>query len=161
MQRTAAALVRADNPAQLSMRVLANHGADTRFAFLRGRWSQAWTRIRKDAEDERMKQEAEKAKEKEQAGLGGLAGYGDSGSEAEEDEEDEAEVADAAGEPRDDTLPKGGSGPRATRGGGRASGAQSTRTRVVGEEAGSEAFLSNFMTSSSTLPTHLRSSSTH
>ncbi|EIW74225.1 hypothetical protein CONPUDRAFT_170245 [Coniophora puteana RWD-64-598 SS2] len=42
MRRTATHLSTSPNPAQLEMRILANHGADRRFAFLRGRWSRAW-----------------------------------------------------------------------------------------------------------------------
>ncbi|KIL63732.1 hypothetical protein M378DRAFT_186945 [Amanita muscaria Koide BX008] len=42
MRRTAVHLHSSPNPAQLEMRILANHGADKRFAFLRGRWSHAW-----------------------------------------------------------------------------------------------------------------------
>lgn len=73
------------NPAQLEMRILANHGADKRFAFLRGRWSRAWKiakgRIRLEQEEE--KRRSEEAKQKK-VGLGGLSGYGDSdGSEGE------------------------------------------------------------------------------
>lgn len=42
MHRTATHLLTSPNAAQLEMRILANHGADKRFAFLRGRWSRAW-----------------------------------------------------------------------------------------------------------------------
>lgn len=30
------------------MRILANHGIDKRFAFLRGRWKNAWSEIKRD-----------------------------------------------------------------------------------------------------------------
>ncbi|KAK2464945.1 hypothetical protein APHAL10511_003021 [Amanita phalloides] len=42
MRRTAVHLHSSPNSAQLEMRILANHGADKRFAFLRGRWSRTW-----------------------------------------------------------------------------------------------------------------------
>lgn len=46
MKRTATAISRSPNPQQLEMRILANHGSDPRFAFLRGRWGRAWTNIK-------------------------------------------------------------------------------------------------------------------
>jgi hypothetical protein len=83
------------NPAQLEMRILANHGADKRFAFLRGRWSRAWKtvkgRIRLGIEAEKAENMEEKGK---QAALGGLSGYGDSDeSEGEEEAEEKAGIA--------------------------------------------------------------------
>ena len=76
MHRTATHILQSPNPALLEMRILANHGADTRFAFLRGRWKNAW---------EGLKAELLAQKEKEKlggngggGGLGGLAGYGES-----------------------------------------------------------------------------------
>ncbi|KAL0948347.1 hypothetical protein HGRIS_010933 [Hohenbuehelia grisea] len=97
MRRTAGHLLSSPNPAQLEMRILANHGADKRFAFLRGRWSRAWKivkgRERLAREEQAAKDEAEKAK----AGLGGLAGYGDSdddeGSEDDSQKEGAGEAA--------------------------------------------------------------------
>lgn len=84
MQRTAAHILSSPNPAQLEMRILANHGADSRFAFLRGRWPRAWkmtkTRIRIEGE----KAKAKDAKQTNVVALGGLAGYGDSGTESDE-----------------------------------------------------------------------------
>jgi hypothetical protein len=78
MQRTAAHVVRATNDAQLRARILAHHGADARFAFLRGRWGRAWARAQADA---RRKVLAER---EAQGALGGLTGYGSgSGSESE------------------------------------------------------------------------------
>ncbi|KAI0084531.1 hypothetical protein BDY19DRAFT_970782 [Irpex rosettiformis] len=83
MRRTATHILNSPNPAQLEMRILANHGADKRFAFLRGRWSRTWkitmgrTRIQLEAKKN-------KNTEERKAGLGGLAGYGD--SDASEDE---------------------------------------------------------------------------
>ncbi|KAF7324613.1 hypothetical protein MKEN_00502600 [Mycena kentingensis (nom. inval.)] len=79
MQRTASSLASADKPAQLEMRILANYGADKRFAFLRGRWRRAWGAIKREAE-------ANLAKEKERDGaLGlGLGDYGSGDSDSEE-----------------------------------------------------------------------------
>ena len=69
MQRTAQHIQSSPNPAQLEMRILANHGADHRFAFLRGRWSRQW----KAATDQARTKVLRRV---EPAGLGGLAGYG-------------------------------------------------------------------------------------
>lgn len=93
MHRTATHLLTSPNAAQLEMRILANHGADKRFAFLRGRWSRAWqitkARIKLgiEAEKARIDQEREK-----KVGLGGLAGYGNSDASDEEEEEQEGKV---------------------------------------------------------------------
>ncbi|KAH9850926.1 hypothetical protein C2E23DRAFT_833437 [Lenzites betulinus] len=103
MQRTATHVLASPNSAQLEMRILANHGADPRFAFLRGRWARAWrlmkTKIRLDAAAEKQRI----SEGKESAGIGGLAGYGDSDEdsnddvhEAEEDEEVSELVIDDA-----------------------------------------------------------------
>lgn len=80
MRRTAAHIQSSPNPAQLEMRILANHGGDKRFAFLRGRWARAWktTKLKVRAE-----KEAE-AQTKAGGGLGGLLGYGDSDGESED-----------------------------------------------------------------------------
>ena len=69
MQRTALHILSSPNPAQLEMRILANHGADHRFAFLRGRWSRHWKAVTDHARTEILKRD-------EPAGLGELAGYG-------------------------------------------------------------------------------------
>jgi len=64
------------------MRILANHGGDRRFSFLRGRWKNAWNLSKAKA---RLEKEKEVDKP---AGLGALAGYSssdddnDSGQEA-------------------------------------------------------------------------------
>lgn len=81
MRRTASHLLASPNPAQLEMRILANHGADRRFAFLRGRWAQTWE-ITKSRARLNLAQ-AEKAKQASigAARLGSLAGYGDSDEE--------------------------------------------------------------------------------
>lgn len=90
MRRTAAHVLASPTPAQLEMRILANHGADARFAFLRGRWSRAWkiTKGRARLEIEAQKKEKEE-KEKQKAGLGGLAGYGDSDEDSGDADDEE------------------------------------------------------------------------
>ena len=89
MRRTAAHVVRATNDAQLRARILAHHGADVRFAFLRGRWGRAWARAQADANRAVV---VEREKVQAAAALGGLTGYG-SGSEgdAEDDDKDDDE----------------------------------------------------------------------
>jgi hypothetical protein len=42
MKKTAAHIAASPNPVQFELRILANHGADDRFAFLRGRWKKVW-----------------------------------------------------------------------------------------------------------------------
>ncbi|TFK82902.1 hypothetical protein K466DRAFT_590178 [Polyporus arcularius HHB13444] len=96
MRRTASHIMSSPNAAQLEMRILANHGADARFAFLRGRWSRAWRltksklRLELEAEKQRKMEEATKGSA---AALGGLAGYGSS-------DEDEYENGESAADAR-------------------------------------------------------------
>ncbi|KAF9560565.1 hypothetical protein CPC08DRAFT_707962 [Agrocybe pediades] len=82
MKRTAIHLLSSPNPAQLEMRILANHGADRRFQFLRGRWSRAWRLAKTKAKMEKDREAEDKNK---QVGLGTLAGYGSGDSESEEE----------------------------------------------------------------------------
>ncbi|TFK51341.1 hypothetical protein OE88DRAFT_1659283 [Heliocybe sulcata] len=92
MRRTAAHLSNSPNPAQLEMRILANHGADKRFAFLRGRWARAWRTVKARV---RMEKEGGGKKGSGEAALGGLAGYGESdGDEDAEDKDDTVKVTD-------------------------------------------------------------------
>jgi hypothetical protein len=91
MKRTATHVVCATNDAQLRARILAHHGADTRFAFLRGRWGRAWARAQEEARRDVL------AEREAQGALGGLTGYG-SGSESES--ENDAESSEGG---RDDT----------------------------------------------------------
>lgn len=72
MHRTAAHLLASPNRAQLELRILANHGADRRFAFLRGRWRRAWALAQAKARV--AKTDAERPPPL--AGLGIVAGYG-------------------------------------------------------------------------------------
>ncbi|KAI9463814.1 hypothetical protein HD554DRAFT_1292774 [Boletus coccyginus] len=83
IRRTASHIISSPNPAQLEMRILANHGIDKRFAFLRGRWSRVWR-----TEKERVKQHQAEETKKVQlptalTSFGGLAGYGDSDTDGE------------------------------------------------------------------------------
>lgn len=84
MDRTAKAIVSSSNAAQLEMRILANHGGDKRFAFLRGRWARAWGAARARAQEQKARDEKEAAGK---AGLGGLADYGDSDEDSKSDGE--------------------------------------------------------------------------
>lgn len=97
MRRTAVHLVSSPNPAQLEMRILANHGADKRFAFLKGRWSRSWRLVKAKLRVEKQQKEREEKQEKEVKGLGVLAGY-DSGSE----DESESEVTQKVDSPEDE-----------------------------------------------------------
>jgi hypothetical protein len=56
------------------MRILANHGSDRRFAFLRGRWKHAWQLAKAKVRAE--KEQEIQANEPKAPGLGVLAGYG-------------------------------------------------------------------------------------
>jgi hypothetical protein len=82
MHRTATHISSSPNPAQLEMRILANHGGDKRFAFLRGRWSHAWKQMKQKVRVEKAEQEQRTSEQ----GLGGLVEYGDSDGDSEESE---------------------------------------------------------------------------
>lgn len=75
MRRTATHIITSPNPAQLEMRILANHGADNRFAFLRGRWSRAWSATKAKARLDPNK-EKPPPQHTDTDALGGLSGYG-------------------------------------------------------------------------------------
>lgn len=119
MKKTQTALSSSDNPSLLEMRILANHGSDPRFSFLRKgkaqKWKSEWEKIKrgeevvieKAEEEKEMDQDEEKKKqldEKEGKGKGkatdqdeketksksGLVMYG-SDSESESDDEDQEE----------------------------------------------------------------------
>ena len=49
MRHTATALASSPNSHQLEARILTNHASDERFAFLRGRWTETWSRIKSEA----------------------------------------------------------------------------------------------------------------
>ncbi|KAL4062427.1 hypothetical protein V8B97DRAFT_1877743, partial [Scleroderma yunnanense] len=92
LRRTAAHIASSPNPAQLEMRILANHGADRRFAFLKGRWSRAWRtakeaarqQYRKEDEAKFSKSELNSQQPKGGSSLQGLVGYGDSDESGDE-----------------------------------------------------------------------------
>ncbi|CAE6476146.1 unnamed protein product [Rhizoctonia solani] len=88
MRRTAAHIRASPNPAQLEMRIFANHGADPRFAFLRGRWKRAWARVRQE-------QETPPNTETKRSVMGGLSAYAsdsDSDQKSADDEESDHRV---------------------------------------------------------------------
>lgn len=99
MRKLHTTLSAAAQPSLLEMRILANHGADPRFAFLRkgGKWSDEWAIIRRGGkvESEKRKEEAEKKLEEvEKSATGGLVGYG---SDLEDESEQEGDGAQVAG----------------------------------------------------------------
>lgn len=94
MDRTAKAIVSSSNAAQLEMRILANHGGDKRFAFLRGRWGSAWAAARARAREQKAREEKEAAGK---VGLGGLADYGDSDEDSNSDAEERGGAEDVGG----------------------------------------------------------------
>ena len=85
MRRTAAHITSSPNPEQLEMRILANHGNDTRFSFLRGRWKCAWIRLK---EEEMTK--LERSKPKPVTALSNLMAYGSDSGEEDADEDNVA-----------------------------------------------------------------------
>ncbi|KDQ52528.1 hypothetical protein JAAARDRAFT_702311 [Jaapia argillacea MUCL 33604] len=93
MKRTAQHLMDSDNPAQLEMRILANHGADERFGFLRGRWGNAWKLVQAVV---RLERSGGAVKVKEEAGGLGLGGYGSGDSDDGEEEQVQEQEQQAA-----------------------------------------------------------------
>lgn len=93
MKRTALHPLSSPNPAQLEMRILANHGADKRFAFLRGRWSRAWRTTKERLRQEKVDQSAQSLRASRNIGLGGLVAYGDSDDEGSEEESESGETS--------------------------------------------------------------------
>ncbi|KIP02096.1 hypothetical protein PHLGIDRAFT_96364 [Phlebiopsis gigantea 11061_1 CR5-6] len=87
MRRTAQHILSSPNPAQLEMRILANHGADKRFAFLRGRWSRAWKTAKGRVRLEQDEKHRKTGRDMIGAGLGGLSGYGDSEDDSDADDD--------------------------------------------------------------------------
>jgi len=80
------------------MRILANHGADKRFAFLKGRWSHAWLILKAKIRAEREKKEQQK-----KSGLGMLASYD---SELDEDDRVSSEIGENGVEQDDAKVDK-------------------------------------------------------
>ena len=75
------------------MRILANHGADNRFAFLRGRWSHAWKAAKARARLELIKEKTQINQNAPGGALGGLSGYGASDDESDSGQDDESPPA--------------------------------------------------------------------
>ena len=100
MRRTASHILTSPNPAQLEARILANHGADRRFSFLKGRWKKRWEEIKRDVEDENGKKTtASKDLKPTAGGLAGLGTYGDS-----DDDTSGSEQVDSAIAPSEENL---------------------------------------------------------
>lgn len=78
MRRTAKSLLASPNAAQLEMRILANHGADPRFAFLRGRWSRSWQIVKARARADKLEEEQKIAVQTKAPTRGLVADYDDS-----------------------------------------------------------------------------------
>lgn len=108
MKRTASHLLSSPNPAQLEMRILANHGGDRRFSFLRGRWKNFWSLSKAKARLEKEK-EAEKT-----AGLGVLAGYGSDDNDSDQEANDRGQGPVSEARPAEEKphvheeIPEGG-----------------------------------------------------
>lgn len=97
MAKTARILSTSSNPAMLELKILANHGGDARFGFLRkdqdSRWNGVWEALKKckgelGYEDalqlvQPNKTVEDNAKDKNKQGGGGLVAYEDSESESE------------------------------------------------------------------------------
>jgi hypothetical protein len=82
MRRTAQHLSTSNNAVQLEMRILANHGNDTRFAFLKGRWSRRWRLLKAGVNQEQAQAQSSTTIKTSKPALGGLADYGDSDADA-------------------------------------------------------------------------------
>lgn len=86
MRRTARHIVSSPDAVLLEMRILANHGSDRRFAFLRGRWKHAWQGMKVAAKANTLNG----AEQSKPLGLA-LGNYGDS----DEDSDPEQDGTDA------------------------------------------------------------------
>lgn len=89
MRRTARHVVTSPDSVLLEMRILANHGNDGRFAFLRGRWKHTWQRMKAVAKAEAGG--GREADNKPPTGLN-LGDYGDSDEEQSEEDSGDAEL---------------------------------------------------------------------
>lgn len=89
MRRTARHVVTSPDPVVLEMRILANHGNDGRFAFLRGRWKHRWQRMKALAKAESEVVNA--ADNAPSVGLN-LADYGDSEEEQSDEDSGDADL---------------------------------------------------------------------
>ena len=103
MKHTAKSISTSPNPQMLEMRILANHASDERFAFLRGRWPDAWVSVKERLRRVRMNDPERKKKEEKAVGAL-LGGYDSSDEESEEDEDEEA-VSGTPPPPDEEELP--------------------------------------------------------
>lgn len=78
MRRTATHILASPNPVQLEARILANHGADKRFAFLRGRWKRKWSEVKMLVKSDKLKETNGRNEIPKPGGLAVLGDYGDS-----------------------------------------------------------------------------------
>lgn len=93
MSRTATHILASPNPMQLEARILANHGSDKRFAFLKGRWKRRWIEIKRTVNAEKEKKEANAKNSTIPTAIGGLVGlgaYGDSDGESNTSEQSQS-----------------------------------------------------------------------
>lgn len=99
MTKLASTLAASADPHLLELRILANHGLDARFAFLRngGKWSQLWAEIRAPKPGART-EDAGVAGVNRGGGGGGGLGLVAYGSDSEEEEEEEGEERDGSAE---------------------------------------------------------------
>ena len=88
MERTATHLYASPDRVKLKARILANHGADTRFGFLRGRWRRTWERVQAKVVAAAAAEREREEKEKGGKLMMGLEGYGDSDSSSSNDEDE-------------------------------------------------------------------------
>jgi len=85
MKHTAKSISTSPNPQLLEMRILANHASDDRFAFLRGRWPEAWESVKERLR--RLKMNDPERKKKEEKAVGALLGGYESSDDEEEGQE--------------------------------------------------------------------------
>lgn len=95
MSHTATSIFSSPNPSLLEMRILTHHSTDERFAFLRGRWRNAWEKVKGNIKGEK---ENKRRLEEKERGLGGLGGY-------ESDSEESGEEEEPSIPPEDDGIP--------------------------------------------------------
>jgi hypothetical protein len=89
MKHTAASLSGSPNPSLLIMRILANHGADRRFDFLKGRYAKAW----RDVKNPPPKADA----------MGSLLGGYESGSDDHDDNDGDGDDDEDGGDAAEET----------------------------------------------------------
>lgn len=86
MRRTAQHLHASPDRSKLMARILINHGADPRFAFLRGKWQREWNEVQHAISEEETRKKEETARQNQSNVLIGLTGYGESDDDGSDDE---------------------------------------------------------------------------